>query len=296
MSDPDLIDWRERHYLSQYAPGVIGLSVHIAGVPGDATGPVTATLTRQLADGTTATVGTYTATHPGVGMYEVTIPPADTSVPGDYALQWSYSIASVAQSYVVYLVIGQANQYYDALTDDFKALLETVFFRFADLFDSSAGGPNLQMYYQTHWSRGRVAQLMNVALGLLNTMAQPFSTFTLSGQGGSLFPIAQWGALLATATYVECVKHLIRSYVEQPMVAGASSITRLDRRDYMDRWRSILDMEADTLKSQMEVWKISMMQLGRPRVLVGGGVYGRYAPTRVAGSAAARPRYYARFY
>jgi hypothetical protein len=296
MTDPDLVDWRERHYLSQYSPGVLGLTIHVEGVPGDADGAVDTTLVRQLADGTTEDVGTYSATHPGVGMYEVTIPPADTQVPGDYALEWSYSIGSVAQTYVVYIVIGQANPDYDILSDEFKQLLETVYFRFADLFDSPAGGPNLQTYYQTHWSRGRVAQLMGVAMGLLNTMSQPYSSFTLGGQNGTTFPVAQWGPLLSTATYVECIKHLIRSYVEQPLVAGASSITRLDRRDYMDRWKMVLDMEAATLTSQLEIWKISQMQLGRPRVLVGGGVFGRYAPTRVAGSAAARPRYYARFY
>jgi hypothetical protein len=294
--DPDLIDWRERRYVSQYSPEPFGLLTGVAGTPSNADGSVTAELMQQLPDGSTTSINTYTATNTGVGEYEVTLSSADTSAPGDFALEWAWTIASQPQTYVIYLVVGQANQNYDNLSPDMKGIVDGVWFRFADLFDSPAGGPNLQTYYQTHFSRGRMAQLMAVGLGLLNTMAQPHTTYTIDGQGGSVFPVAQWGPLLSTATYVEALKHLIRSYVEQPMVMGGGSITRLDRRDYLQRWQSVLQMEEVNLKSQLDVFKLSAMSLGRPKVLVSGGVYGRYGPTRVAGSVAARPRYWARFF
>jgi len=293
--DPDLIDWRERQYVSQYAAQELGLVIHAAGVPADADGAVVTTLVRQNPDGTETTVATHPADHLAVGTYEVVLTSADTDTPGDYALNWSWTMSAQVQTYTAYLVVGQANQAYDFLPSEIKMIVDEVFLRFADCFDSPAGGPNLQVYYQTHYSRGRVAQLTKIGLGRINTVAQPHLTYTLDGQGGTQFPAAQWGPLLSTAGYVECLKHLCRSYVEQPLLQGGS-VTRHDRRDYLQRWQSILDMELDTLKGELDTFKISMLGLGRPKVLVSGGVYGRYGPTRVAGSVAARPRYYYRFY
>jgi hypothetical protein len=64
----------------------------------------------------------------------------------------------------------------------------------------------------------------------------------------------------------------------------------------MQRWRDVLQMEQEDATSMLEVFKIANMGLGRPKVLVSGGVYGDYGPTRLPNSAAARPRYYYRFH
>lgn len=294
--DSDLLDWRERRYISQFSPDELGLMVHAGGMPADADGAVAASWDRQNTDGTITHVSTHTATRSDVGIYDVTLASADTGTPGDYSLTWAWTQAAQSMSYVIYCVVGQANQAYDNLSTDLKGVVEDVWFRFADCFDSPSGGPNLTTYFQSHYSRGRMAQLMKVGLGRINVVQQPHTTYTIDGAGGSVFPVAQWGGLLQTATLVEAIKHLRRSYVEQPMFMGGGSVTRQDRRDYLDRWGQILLDEQDTLKSELEVFKMSLMSLGKPRVLVSGGVYGRFAPTRIAGSVAARPRYYARFF
>lgn len=294
--DNDLVDWRERRYISQFSPDEFGLMVHAGGTLVDADGPVNAAWDRQNTDGTITSVSTHTATRSDVGTYDVTLSSSDTATPGDYSLNWTWTQMGQAMQYVIYCAVGQANQAYDNLSTELKGVVDDVWIRFADCFDSASGGPNLQMYYQSHWSRGRMAQMMKIGIGRINTVAQPHSTYTIDGVGGSVFPVAQWGALLATATYVEALKHLRRSYVEQPQFMGGGSVTRQDRAYYLDRWGQILDDEQDTLKSELDTFKMSLMSLGKPRVLVSGGVYGRYGPTRVAGSVAARPRYYARYY
>jgi hypothetical protein len=293
----DLIDWRERQYVSQFSQPPLSFSVYIGGALADPDGStVTARLMAQNSDGTLTQLQSYTAVREQAGIYTITPSSTDTQNPGEAELIWAYSVRSQPQTYASYLTIGPANPAYDALPLSMQDFLnEQVWVRFADLFDSAGGGPSLQSYFQAHWSRGRVAQLMGIALGKINASAQPFSSYTLDGIGGPQYPIQFWGGLLATYTYTEGVKQLIRAYTEQPAFQGPG-IARLDRRDYTTRWRAVLQDEQAELKSLLDVFKIRHLLNGSPRVLVSGGTYGRYAPTRIAGSVAARPRMWARFY
>jgi hypothetical protein len=295
-------DYRERQYISQYATDVLGLVIHKDGVPGDADSDVTLSLIQEDAEGGPRTVFTRVADHVAVGTYETALVGSESAVVGLYTLLWAYQIDGHAQTYQTYAMVGQASPEYDSLAPAMKDIVDSVWIRVADLFDHPTGGPHLQTYFQTHFGRGRVAQLMQIAVGRLNTAAQPFSTYTINdGQGGGTFPVDSWGPLLETATWVESLKHLVRSYVEQPNFMGSGAVSRLDRRDYMQRWQEVLyggpnGGEEGMLAKQLETFKIANMGLGRPAVLVSGGVYGRYGPTRVAGSVAARPRYWTRWY
>ena len=296
---PDLIDWRERQYVSQYSMPPLQLQIHVGGDVADPDSQaVSAQLLLQNKDGTVAPVSSYAAARLSPGLYQVVPSSADTSRPSDAELVWAYAISGAPQQYASLLVIGPANQAYDTLPPQMQDLVESVWIRFADLCDSPAGGPNIiaTPYFQAHWSRGRVSQLMAIALSKLNGISQPWSNYTADGNGGPVFPVQLWGGLLGQYTYIECVKHLARSYTEQPAVVGSGSITRLERRDYADRWRAVLQDEEAELKSLLDTFKIRHMGLGNPRVLVAGGTYGRYAPTRIAGSVAARPRMWARWY
>lgn len=295
--DPGLVDWRERTYLSQFSRPDLTFTVHVGGVPADPDGAaVTGRLLMQNPDGSEALVNTYPAVRADAGTYVISPSSADTQVPGYAELDWEYAISGQEQQYASYLEIGPANPSYDALPQEMQDFLNgQVWVRFADLFDSAGGGPNVQAYFQAHWSRGRAAQMMGIALSKINAVAQPWSNYTLDGDGGPPYALHAWGGLLASYTYVECVKQLIRAYTEQPAFSGPP-IARLDRRDYVDRWRAALADEQAELKSLLDVFKIRHILNGSPRVLVSGGAYGRYAPTRIAGSVAARPRMWARFY
>jgi hypothetical protein len=283
--------YTDREYVSRYGGHTTGLVIHQNGTPTDADGAVTVDM--KTPDGTTTVFAGRAATRTDVGTYEVSLGTADTDVPGEYDLTWHFTLATVPSTVLTYVLVGESAPAYDALSPEMKGVAEAVWGRFADLFDSPMGGPHLQVYFQAHFGRQRIAQAMGWAVGRMNTIAQPYQSYTIDGT--KPFPIQQWGPLLEHATYVETIKHLIRSYTEQPDWPGVT-ISRAERRDYADRWRSVLDMETQDLNSQLQVFKIANMGLGRPHVLVSGGVYGRYGPTRLVGSAASRPRFWARFY
>jgi hypothetical protein len=285
--------WNDRQYVSQYAVDVVGLKILQNQVPINADNGVTLTM---VSENTGNEVFSRLADHNDVGDYSSAFNSVETSLPGSYTLIWTYLLAGQNEFYESGVEIGPASPAYDPLVQPMKDIIEHVVIRLADTIDSPGGGPNLTTYVQSKFGRGRIAELMRIALGRLNTIAQPFSTYTVDGDGGATFPYAQWGPLLESMLWIETLKHLIRSYVEQPQFIGSGNISRLDRRDYIDRWRSILVDEEQAAKSQLDVFKISQMGLGRPAVLISGGVYGRYGPTRMAGSVAARPRYWTRFY
>lgn len=280
----------DRRYLSRYSIETIGLTISSGGVPTQADGTVTVTVA-SVAD-PPVTVFTRDADNPATGVYEVTLSSVETGTPGYYTATWTYSLGSVAQMYVGNLEVGEPSPAYDNLDEGFKEIVENTYLRFADLFDSPYGGPHLQVYFQSRFGRGRMAQLLQIAVNRLNTVAQPHQTYSLDASNP--FPYAQWGGLLEHACYVETIKHLIRSYVEQPEAQGVA-VARLDRRDYMSRWQSVLSMEEADLKAELDVFKISSMGLGRSHALVSGGVYGKYGPTRLPGTPA-QPRYWARVY
>lgn len=280
----------DRTYFSRYSQETVGFVVHVNGVPSDADEGVIVEM--ETLDSAT-TIFQRDANHPAIGVYEVQLSSIETQTPGIYRLVWTYRVNGIDQKFTNLIEVGESSAAYDALTDELKMVIESVWLRFADLFDSPNGGPHLQVYYQTTFGRTKMVGLLKIAVGKLNTLAQPRTTYSIDGT--KKFPVAEWGALLEQAAYVEAIKHLVRSYVEQPNAVSVN-VARLDRRDYMDRWERVLRMEQEDLDSQLEIFKMAHMGLGRAHVMVSGGVYGQFGPTRLAHSAAARPRYYMAFH
>lgn len=287
----------DRQYVSQFSEDTVGLTINVGGVLTDVDGQA---MTVSMADANANPIFTgRSATRAAVGTYQYTFTQTDVENPGIYTMTWSYSLSSVPDEYQTYIEVGSVAPAYDVLDSNSKLVIEGVWERFADLFDSSSGGPHLQFYYQTAFDRGRLAQLMQIALRKLNISQQPWMNFQMptpqNPTAVANFPFTDWGGLLDQALYVETIRHLIRSYAEQPLPEGIPS-GRMDRRDYMMRWQIVLDDEKAELKKMQDVFKIRNMGLGMPNVLVSGGVFGSYGPTRLAGSAIARPQYWARFY
>lgn len=292
-------DLGESQYYSQFCTDTVGILILPNGSPVDADGSVSVSGHILASPGTTtapAPSWTAVATHSAVGTYTYSLNPSVSSnLPGFYRLDWSYSLSGLPVVRSTYIQIGPPSPVYDALPQIGRQIVNDVWARFADGFDSSNGGPNLQMWYQTHFNRGRVAQLLRQTIQYINVRAQPAQVFSADGTDGPLFPYQQWQGLVNAGLTVEVVKHLIRSYTEDPTLSAGTQ-ARLDRTSYQQRWMSVLQIEEQTFKGALDVWKINFMFRMTPRVLVSGGAFGNYGPVRMIGNLAARPAFMWRFY
>lgn len=262
----------DRLYVSRYSQPGFGLRVYRDGAPGDADALPTV---RLLKDGEDEPLWARPATRTGPGTYTVTLTSGETSAAMAATLEWLYTVNQQAQVYAVEIEVGPSNPAYDALPPAWQDIVEQTWIKFDDLFDSPFGGPNLQVYLQTKFGRNRLAQLLPSALQRLNSASAPHASYPLGSQA---FPFDAWSGLLIDALYIETVTHLIRSYTEIPEAVLATAVSRMDRRDYMQRWTDILNIAQPGFERDLKRYRQANLGLGHVSVLVAGGAYGNFGP------------------
>ncbi len=205
------------------------------------------------------------------GKFSYDIGPEYTGQRGVLTVEWSYQVSGKSFSFVDHLQIQSQMPVYDKLSPGEKLVVEQVSWMLGDLFDSTEGGPYLAEQFQTHFDYERIAQLQTIAVIRLNTTGFPITNWGV-GEGATPVP-GKYSGLMVLATYFEVVRHLIRSYVEIANRVNAN-ITYLDRRDYMNRWQSILATEWPEYQHTVKMAKRDLLSLGRGSLLVAGGVFG----------------------
>lgn len=257
-------------FVSRYSIAKIELALFDAdGEPASADDPPTVEF-RNYA--TNTVLWSRAADEESVGLYILTLSSVETSEPGLYYLLWSYETNGVPQQWRTDIEIPrQISSAYEVLPDEDRAVVNLTWVRFEDLFDSDIGGPHLKMYSQSNFGRERMAQLMRMVYGRINNRAAPHASFSMDDGN---FPYQDWKGLLELLLYIESIKHLMRSYVEQPMPQGVQT-ARLDRRDYLQRWGDILRTEEREADEALDAFAHSVINLGKTSVLVSGGLYGR---------------------
>jgi hypothetical protein len=206
-----------------------------------------------------------------VGKYHYNLSPARTRQRGLLTATWTYNVVGVEFQFIDNMQILDQMPFYDTMSDDNKLLVEQSSWFFADLFDSTAGGPWLAENFQTHFDYNRIAFLMGQAVMKFNLTGFPVTSYgvTVNDQAvpSNLSGLTLWG------TKLEVIRHLIVSYTEQPTFANMAT-TYTDRRDYADRWRAVLQEENPLYQKASIMAKRKLLNLGRGSALVAGGIYG----------------------
>jgi hypothetical protein len=147
-------------------------------------------------------------------------------------------------------------------------ICELVWHELEDCFDSIEGGPHLRDETLSYFNKKKIKQFLPD--GLLNINVTPpdtnlgidqFLTLTPDGKLDPDHPILVHGTLLAV------IRHLMRSYVEQPTPQGAAVVYE-DRRDYLQRWQLIYQQEEAHFLRIVTLWKRQFIGLGKSKMLV----------------------------
>lgn len=208
------------------------------------------------------------------GIYSIVIPSVVTQHRGQLNVVWTYTIGVNHFSHQDYYEITEEMPTFGSLSLGERSVVDRTMIRFADSYDSFDGGPHLKEEFQTHFSRERVAQLLTIATANLNFMGQPMTNYVVGSTPGKRFPAKYYG-ILEWGLYLEVIRHLIRSYTEQPVLAGSNGVAYDDRRDYTNRWREVLRDEETRFGMAVTQYKRSMLDLGGGNLLVSGGIFGR---------------------
>lgn len=199
----------------------------------------------------------------GAGFYRWT----DTADLGEYKYIASFTLdtGQVRSTRGTFEVIDPFNP---PTPSPIEALSDAVWLKIEDCFDSEEGGPWLRDETLRYFNRNKIPEfvpdgmlLINVTPPMTNLLIDTFTTPLADGSPDPDMPI------LVLATFLEVVRHLMRSYVEQPASANANVVYE-DRRDYLQRWQLIYQMEMDYFLRVLAMWKRQYIGLGHSQILV----------------------------
>lgn len=141
--------------------------------------------------------------------------------------------------------------------------IDLAWLMFSDCFDSVDGGPWLQDKTKDQFDEEKFATFFDLALFGINQV-QPPGQYTPES-----FPYDTARPLIAKAMMLEAIKHLMRSYVEQPQPINNPTM-RLERRDYLERWRQLYDLEKAEFDRLVLLFKRDQYGFGQTAMLVSG--------------------------
>lgn len=175
-----------------------------------------------------------------------------------------------------------------------ELLAEKTWLRFEDAFDSEYGGPRLRDETLNYFSKDKIHEFIGEAVLEINSYPPPtnltiidFTTPVQDPEDSTQTIEDPDEAILTMALEIVIIRHLMRSYVEQPQPQGAQIVYE-DRRDYLQRWGTILQIEEDRFHRLLATWKRQFYGLYGQKLLIGskaGRLYGAQTGFRTRNAA-----------
>lgn len=150
----------------------------------------------------------------------------------------------------------------DPLSPGQEMILKLAWIKLDDLYDSIEGGPHLKDRSKTGWDAAKSSLLLTYALGRIN-YGQPPLSFSVTD-----FPYDTDAIVLSQALVIEIIKHLIRSYTEQPSPQGGGNYAYMSRQEYAQRWQPVLEQEEAYFAELVRVFRRKYLNLGQSKGLI----------------------------
>jgi hypothetical protein len=153
-----------------------------------------------------------------------------------------------------------------------EQIADEVWWRLESCFDSEEGGPWLRDMTLSYFGEDSIIRFIPEGLLLVNitppttNIDLPYFTTSFVNKAGQMQADPD-RPVIAQATLMTTIKHLMRSYVEQPAPQGANIVYQ-DRRDYLQRWQTIYQIENEYWLRLVGLWKRSFLEYGRSKMLI----------------------------
>lgn len=166
-----------------------------------------------------------------------------------------------------------------------RIIADGVWTKLEDCFDAENEGPWIQDMTLNFFHEEKMEKFIAEALFDINYQNPPTDVGIDSFVTSTNFINTNY-PLLVQGVFVQVLRHVMRSYVEQPLPTGAQ-IAYQDRRDYLTRWQGMYELELAQYMRWLALWKRGFLQLGHSRLLVSAKA-GRLIPAPMRARSAGR--------
>jgi hypothetical protein len=155
---------------------------------------------------------------------------------------------------------------FEVVEGPIRVIADGVWTKLEDCFDAEDEGPWLQDVTMNFFREEKMEKFINDALFDINYQNPPTDLTVSNFVAKDGTPTSNY-PLIVQGIFIQVLRHLMRSYVEQPMPTGAQ-IAWQDRRDYLQRWQSMYEIEFQQYMRWVALYKRGFLQLGHSRLLV----------------------------